>query len=82
MGAGIKVECYAGYRADQRPLRFSLRERTLQVLEIEDQWHSPHAVYFRVRAEDGHTYILRHDEENDIWTLEGFRRKFLGDASA
>jgi len=71
----IRAECYAGYRADQRPLRFSLGERTLQVLEVEDQWHSPHAIYFRVRADDGHTYVLRHDEETDIWTLEAFRSK-------
>jgi len=73
MAIGIRVTCYAGYRADQRPLRFSLGERVLQVVVLEDQWYSPHALYFRVRADDGNTYILRHDEESDLWTLEAFR---------
>ncbi len=73
MTRGITVECYAGYRADQRPLRFSLGERRLEVLKVEDQWYSPNAVYFRVTADDGNTYVLQHDEENDIWSLEAFR---------
>jgi hypothetical protein len=73
MTTGIKVDCYAGYRADQRPLRFSLGERTLRVVEVKDQWYSPRAVYFKVLAVDGNTYVLRHDEESDMWTLEAFR---------
>ena len=73
MTSGIKVDCYAGYRADQRPQRFHLGEKILEVVELEDQWYSPDAVYFRVRAADGNTYVLRHDEEDDAWTLEAFR---------
>lgn len=70
----VEVECYSGYRADQRPVRFSLGGRTLQILDIEDQWYSPSALYFRVRAGDGDVYILRHDEERDAWELSGYRR--------
>jgi len=73
MAKSIAVECYAGYRADQRPLRFRLGEQSLEVVNVEDQWYSPHAVYFRVVAGDGNTYILCHDEQNDTWTLEAFR---------
>jgi hypothetical protein len=69
----VKVECYAGYRADQRPLRFKLGEQDVRVEDIEDQWYGPTAVYFRVRASDGNTYVLRHDETMDSWTLEAFR---------
>ena len=71
----VKVECYAGYKAEQRPLRFTLGERILEVREIEDQWYSPSARYFRVLASDGDTYILRYDEEMDRWTLDGYRKK-------
>jgi hypothetical protein len=71
--SGIKVECYAGYRADQRPLRFTLGGRVYAVEEIEDQWYSPDAIYFRVRADDGNLYILRHDQVEDLWTLDAFR---------
>ena len=70
----VKVECYAGYKAEQRPLRFILGAQTLKVEEVEDQWYSPSAQYFRVRASDGNIYILRHDEEKDGWTLDAFRK--------
>lgn len=69
----VRVECYAGYRGDQRPVRFLLGEQAYLVREIEDQWYSPGAVYFRVLADDGNFYVLRHDEMQDAWTLEGFR---------
>jgi hypothetical protein len=69
----IHVESYSGYRRDQRPLRFRLGENLLEVEEIEDQWYSPEAMYFKVRANDRNIYILKHDESPDQWTLDGFR---------
>ena len=69
----IRVECYAGYRADERPLRFVLGGRPFEVAEVEDRWYSPGVIYFRVRATDGNFYVLRHDEGMDVWTLEAFR---------
>jgi hypothetical protein len=69
----IRVECYAGYRADERPLRFVLRGRQYEVVELDGRWYSPEASYFRVRADDGNYYVLRHDETQDSWTLDGFR---------
>ena len=69
----IRVECHAGYRADERPLRFILRGRLFEILDVEDRWYSPGATYFRVRADDGNFYILRHDEGIDGWTLDAFR---------
>jgi len=70
-----KVGCYSGYRAEQKPIRFFLREQKLEILDIEDQWYSPSARYFRVRASDGNMYILCHDEEHDSWDLSAFRQK-------
>ncbi len=70
----VPVECYAGYKAGERPLRFRLGERWLNVDGIEDRWYDPDAMYFRVRAEDGCMYVLRHNERDDVWTLEAFRR--------
>lgn len=69
----IQVECYAGYRADQRPLRFVLRGHAYDVAAVDDQWYSPAAMFFRVRAQDGNFYVLRHDEDTDEWSLDGFR---------
>lgn len=69
----IRVQCYAGHRADERPLRFVLSGRTLEVCELDGRWFSPGASYFRVLADDGNFYVLRLDEAQGIWTLDGFR---------
>jgi hypothetical protein len=69
----LKVECYSGYKAGERPVRFLLGEGWLAVQDVLDRWYDPHAAYFRVRAEDGGVYILKHDEAEDVWTLESFR---------
>lgn len=69
----IRVQCYAGYRADERPQRFTLGGRELVVSEVDGQWYTPLAMYFRVRADDGNFYVLRHDEVQDSWTLDAFR---------
>ncbi len=73
--SGIKVECCAGYRSEERPLRFTVGEQSLHVEAVEDQWYGPLSRYFRVRASDGDIYILRHDEEEDRWNLEAYRRQ-------
>jgi hypothetical protein len=46
----VQVECYAGYRADERPRRLTLGEQTLEIVEVEDRWYSPGETYFRVRV--------------------------------
>ncbi len=69
----MHVECYSGQRADERPLRFVFRGRRFEVRELDSRWYSPDATYFRVLADDGNYYVLRHDEAQDVWTLDGFR---------
>ena len=69
----VEVESYSGFKADERPLRFRLGERWLAVEDVVDRWYDPHAVYFKVRAEDGSSYILRHVDGPEVWTLQAFR---------
>jgi hypothetical protein len=71
----IKVACYAGYKGEERPQRFQLGVQSLEVKGVEDQWYGPSSQYFRVQASDGNIYVLRHDQELDVWTLDAFRRK-------
>ena len=68
----IQVECYAGHKAAERPIKFWLGDIVLFVESIEDQWYGSDA-YFRVRADDGNTYVLSHNEMNNQWTLASFR---------
>jgi hypothetical protein len=73
----VQVESYSGFKADERPLRFRLGERWLAVEEVVDRWYDPDAIYFRVRAEDGSLYVLKHAEQEDVWTLEAYRKGTL-----
>lgn len=65
----VKVECYAGYRGEEFPRRFYLREKAIEVSEILDRWLSPEHRYFKARGEDGGIYILRHDSGSGEWEL-------------
>ncbi len=69
----VRVETYSGFKADERPLRLHLSERTLEVAAIEDRWYSPGETYFRVLTNDGDRYVLRHMEAQDRWTLTAYR---------
>jgi hypothetical protein len=69
----VSVECYSGHKADERPLRLKLNDRTREIVAIEDRWYSPGATYFRVLLDDGDRYLLRHEEAQDVWSLAGYR---------
>jgi len=65
----VKVKCYAGYRADERPLRFGFGQRNIEVDEIIDQWQGEDYRHFKLKGDDGGIYILRYDEASDHWEL-------------
>jgi hypothetical protein len=65
----IQVSCYAGYRGEETPQRFSLKDRQIEIVEILDRWLAPDHRYFKVRDDDGALYILRHDLSTGQWEL-------------
>jgi hypothetical protein len=71
----LRVECYAGRKEEERPVRFQLAERDYMVEEIVDQWYGPDDAFFKVRADDGNLYILRRriSAVEAEWSLEAFR---------
>ena len=69
---GIRVECYAGYRADKSPPRFFIREREVNMTELIDRWLVPILSYFKVRGDDGGICILRQDQSYDTWEMTLF----------
>jgi hypothetical protein len=71
----VEVVCYSGYKGDERPVRFRLGVQDYFVEELLDQWYGPDDVFYKVRADDGNLYILRHNEREDEWSLESFRRR-------
>lgn len=69
----LRVQCYAGWKADERPLRFQLGGREYTVQEVLDRWYGPDDTFFKVSADDGNLYILRRHASGE-WSLESFRR--------
>lgn len=72
----IDVECYAGHKADEMPLRFSLGGIWIECEDVVDRCYQvdslpewPRADYFKVLGSDGRQYLLKHDLESDSWYL-------------
>lgn len=74
-GMKLHVQCYSGSKADQHPIRFRLDDREYFVEEIIDQWYGPEHIFFKLRANDGNIYILRHrtSTPEGEWELISFR---------
>jgi hypothetical protein len=78
MSLPIYVDAYSGYKANERPLSFSvdiaIGENGVtgvhDIDAVEDHWYDPSAEYFRVHTSEGKRYILRSDQETGQWTLQ------------
>ena len=68
----IRVECYAGYRGEETPLRFYYGERKVEVAAVLDRWLAPDHRYFKIKGDDGGHYIIRYDVPSDRWELTLF----------
>lgn len=64
----LRVERYAGHRADTEPRRLHVGQREVSVMEILDRWLDPRHRYFKLRGDDG-IYMLRHDTIEDRWEM-------------
>jgi hypothetical protein len=70
----VAVDCHAGYRGEETPVRFRLGEHTAEVKDVLDRWLAPDHRYFKVRTPEGDTCILRHDVTSGEWELTLFER--------
>ncbi len=62
-----EVRCLSSHRADERPLAFCVDGRESKVRSVRSSWREPDYLWFRVEAEDGRVYDLRHHEYEDWW---------------
>ena len=65
----IKVQTYCMRGELENPVSFALRERTFKVIEITDRWHGSDKAYYKITADDGNLYVIKHDLEADAWEL-------------
>ena len=66
----LRVECHAGPQDEETtPRRFDLGGRQVEVAEVLDRWLAPDHRYFKLRGDDGDTYVIRHDVASNRWEL-------------
>ncbi len=73
----IEVDCYAGYKGEERPVRFRLEGHKYVVQEVVDQYYGPEHIFFKIRADDCNEYVLRHQTSvpDGAWDLISFRER-------
>jgi hypothetical protein len=72
----VKVECYSGYKADERPAAFTYQGERREIQEIVDRWYEggldsskPIIDFFKIKATDDNIYRLRYQRDLDVWSL-------------
>jgi hypothetical protein len=71
----IKVESAPDAKGQERPSRFLLGSRVIEVEEVADRWFGEQACYFRVLGSDENSYILKGPLEDGTWELVSFTHK-------
>ncbi len=66
------VECRNDPQRGEVPARFGWPGRMRSVLEVIDRWEGEEDLYFRVRADDAGTYILRRSRDSGVWQIHFF----------
>jgi hypothetical protein len=65
----LRVECYAGYRAEETPRSFYLGGRCITVKAVLDRWLEPEHRYFKVAGDDDRHYLLRYATTTRYWEI-------------
>ena len=72
----VEVECYSGYKADERPTAFTYKGKRWEVAEIVDRWYEGSRDlkeagldYFKVKTREGEEFMLRYSRLFDGWGI-------------
>jgi len=72
----VVVECYSGYKANERPVAFIYQGRRREIVEIIDRWYEggiepskPPVDYFKVKTAEGEVFFLRYIALFDTWSI-------------
>lgn len=71
----VKVECYSGYKANERPMAFTYQGRRWEVTGIIDCWYEggltasrPEINFYKVKTAGGRVFMLRYLSLFDAWS--------------
>lgn len=70
----LTVNCYAGYRPDEKPTSIRFGSLLVKVDELVDQWLAPDHRYFKFIGDDRATYIIRQDMNSLEWELTYYQK--------
>jgi hypothetical protein len=72
----VHVECYSGYKANERPSALTVGGCRREVAEILDRWCEggiepgrPAVDYFKVKTTGGLVFLLRYVSLFDAWSV-------------
>ena len=71
----IQVSTYAGYKADERPLEFTFKEKRHKIKKILSQAYEEISdkglrKRYIIKTDEGLTFKLFYEENQDRWFLE------------
>jgi hypothetical protein len=70
----VEVQCYSGRKADERPIRFRIGDCDHMIVEIVERWYGPDDSFYKVRTDNGKTYLLRHHTTDGTWSIESVQK--------
>jgi hypothetical protein len=65
----VRLDSPVGSAAAGKPVSFSIFDRIFAVMEILDTWYGADHTYYKLIADDGNLYIIKHDLNVDAWEL-------------
>jgi len=71
----LTVESVPGLRGEPEPTAVWFGERRVGVRAIDDRWFAPMQRWYRIDADDGQLYVLRHDLASHAWELAALTRR-------
>jgi predicted acetyltransferase len=66
---------YSGYKANEKPLSFTIDDQRLEVRDIICRWVEPEKDFFKVIADDDKVYTLSWNLKPDLWFIEKISEK-------
>jgi hypothetical protein len=73
-GHYCEVSAYAGYKANERPLYFTIDDQRLEFRDIISKWAEPEKDFFKVVEDDGRVYTLAGAGNRICGSLKTFRK--------
>lgn len=65
----LTVEVAAGYKGEPTPRAFVHEGLRREVTHVVETWYTEAHCYFRVIADDGGRYVVRHEFDKNLWEL-------------